>query len=58
MSDIIERLEDIRRQVLWIAMWTIHNANHIRTKIDADAIVAAVHEITSGKPIQQTRMIS
>ncbi len=46
MSDTIERLEDIRRQVLWTAMWTIHNANHIREKRDGDVKVGG-HQASS-----------
>jgi pyruvate dehydrogenase E1 component len=46
MSEMIERLEDIRRQVLWTAMWTIHNANHIRTKNEGDVKVGG-HQASS-----------
>ncbi len=46
MTNIVERLEDIRRQVLWTAMWTIHNANHIREKTEGDVKVGG-HQASS-----------
>ena len=27
-------LADLERKVLWLATWTIHNANHLRPKDD------------------------
>ena len=30
MSDDIARLKEIEQRLLWLACWTIHNANHIR----------------------------
>src|SRR5689334_8750483 len=30
----IEILRDLERRILWLACWTIHNANHLRPKRD------------------------
>ena len=30
----IEALRALERKVLWLAMWTIHNANHLRDSRD------------------------
>jgi len=50
MSDTIKQLEDIRQQVLWTAMWTIHNANHIREKNDGDVKVGG-HQASSASMV-------
>jgi pyruvate dehydrogenase E1 component len=47
MSEIDPRLPylaDIERRVLWLASWTIHHANHIRT---ADEIKVGGHQASS-----------
>lgn len=46
MTNTVAQLEDIRRQVLWTAMWTIHNANHIREKAEGDVKVGG-HQASS-----------
>ena len=62
MTDIAT-LRDIERQVLWTAMWMIHNANALCPKEDGDvklgghqasstSMVAAVDEITIGRPVR------
>ncbi|KKW91758.1 transketolase [Sphingobium chungbukense] len=33
-QDIVDALEAIDRRLLWLASWTVHNANHIRPKRD------------------------
>ncbi|MEM7224131.1 MAG: transketolase [Pseudomonadota bacterium] len=33
-SDEIRQLKEIERRLLWLACWTIHNANHLRDKPD------------------------
>ena len=38
MTDLAQ-LKDIERHLLWLACWTIHNANHLRPKTDADVKV-------------------
>lgn len=42
----IETLRDIERQVLWTAMWTIHNANVLRDKEEGDVKVGG-HQASS-----------
>lgn len=32
MPDILARLKELEKQILWHACWTIHNANHLREK--------------------------
>ncbi|MBV8745266.1 MAG: hypothetical protein JO134_09525, partial [Xanthobacteraceae bacterium] len=33
-SDDLEILRALERKVLWLAAWTIHNANHLRENTD------------------------
>jgi len=35
MAANIATLKEIERRLLWLACWTIHNANHVRPKDDA-----------------------
>ncbi len=30
MADDIETLRELEKKILWLASWTIHNANHLR----------------------------
>src|SRR5437870_7812339 len=30
----LEMLRALEKKILWLAVWTIHNANHIRPKVD------------------------
>ncbi len=30
MAEKIEILRELEKKVLWLASWTIHNANHLR----------------------------
>jgi pyruvate dehydrogenase E1 component len=46
MDASIATLREIERQVLWTACWTIHNANHLRPKIDGDVKVGG-HQASS-----------
>src|ERR1700687_5330855 len=34
MPDAIETLRELEKKVLWLASWTIHNANHLRENAD------------------------
>ena len=43
-------LHDIERQVLWTAMWTIHNANALREKKDGDVKVGG-HQASSASMV-------
>ena len=46
----IATLRDIERQVLWTAMWTIHNANTLRDKEDGDVKVGG-HQASSASMV-------
>ncbi|MEM6388040.1 MAG: 1-deoxy-D-xylulose-5-phosphate synthase N-terminal domain-containing protein, partial [Pseudomonadota bacterium] len=46
----IATLRDIERQVLWTAMWTIHNANSLRSKTDGDVKVGG-HQASSASMV-------
>jgi Pyruvate dehydrogenase complex, dehydrogenase (E1) component len=39
-------LEILHRRLLWLACWTIHNANHLRPKTDGDVKVGG-HQASS-----------
>ena len=39
-------LSELERRILWLASWTIHNANHLREKSDADVKVGG-HQASS-----------
>ena len=34
MADNIDILRELEKKVLWLASWTIHNANHLRENAD------------------------
>ena len=34
MTDRLQMLRALERKVLWLATWTIHNANHLRSSDD------------------------
>ena len=42
----LDHLADIERRLLWLACWTIHNANHCRSKEDGDVKVGG-HQASS-----------
>ena len=46
MMDKIQRLEKLQETILWLACWTIHNANHLREKGDGDVKVGG-HQASS-----------
>ncbi len=46
----IATLRDIERQVLWTAMWAIHNANNMRDKEDGDVKVGG-HQASSASMV-------
>ncbi len=45
MSDRLKILSDLERKVLWLATWTIHNANHLRD--NADGVKVGGHQASS-----------
>ena len=44
-ADRTEILAEIERKILWLATWTIHNANHLRP--DADELKVGGHQASS-----------
>ena len=46
----IETLKQIEQRLLWLACWTIHNANHVRDKSDADVKVGG-HQASSASMV-------
>jgi pyruvate dehydrogenase E1 component len=34
MVDNLETLRELEKKILWLASWTIHNANHLRDHSD------------------------
>lgn len=42
----LSQLKEIERRILWLATWTIHNANHLRSKTDEDVKVGG-HQASS-----------
>ncbi|MBW4709031.1 transketolase [Roseobacter sp. YSTF-M11] len=47
MTDLTQ-LKEIERKVLWLACWTIHNANHLR---DSDEIKVGGHQASSASMV-------
>jgi pyruvate dehydrogenase E1 component len=45
MADPVDILRDLEKKVLWLASWTIHNANHLRA--DADGLKVGGHQASS-----------
>ena len=45
MADDTETLRELERKVLWLASWTIHNANHLRE--NADGVKVGGHQASS-----------
>ncbi|MEJ2434389.1 MAG: transketolase, partial [Pseudolabrys sp.] len=45
MTDDPEILRELERKVLWLASWTIHNANHLRE--NADGLKVGGHQASS-----------
>jgi pyruvate dehydrogenase E1 component len=43
-ADRLACLQDLERRVLWLASWTIHNANHLR---EPDAVKVGGHQASS-----------
>lgn len=46
MKNQIQQLKELENQVLWLACWMIHNANHLRPKADGDVKVGG-HQASS-----------
>ena len=45
MADDIETLRELEKKILWLASWTIHNANHLRE--NADGLKVGGHQASS-----------
>jgi pyruvate dehydrogenase E1 component len=45
MADTIDILRELEKKVLWLASWTIHNANHLRA--DSDGLKVGGHQASS-----------
>ncbi len=45
MADTLEILRELEKKVLWLASWTIHNANHLRE--NADGLKVGGHQASS-----------
>ena len=45
MADVSEILRELEKKVLWLASWTIHNANHLRE--NADGLKVGGHQASS-----------
>jgi pyruvate dehydrogenase E1 component len=45
MADSLDILRELEKKVLWLASWTIHNANHLRA--DADGLKVGGHQASS-----------
>ena len=45
MTDDLDILADLERKILWLATWTIHNANHLRPS--ADGLKVGGHQASS-----------
>ncbi len=48
-AEIVKNLTDLKRRVLWLSSWMIHNANHLRAKPEnpADALKVGGHQASS-----------
>jgi pyruvate dehydrogenase E1 component len=44
-SDRLEILAELERKVLWLATWTVHNANHLRD--NSDGLKVGGHQASS-----------
>src|SRR5271169_3246853 len=45
MADGIETLRELEKKILWLASWTIHNANHLRE--NSDGLKVGGHQASS-----------
>src|SRR5574340_449893 len=45
MSDNLDILRELEKKVLWLASWTIHNANHLRE--NSDGLKVGGHQASS-----------
>ena len=45
MTDNIEILRELEKKILWLASWTIHNANHLRE--NSDGLKVGGHQASS-----------
>ncbi|MGF1651687.1 MAG: transketolase [Hyphomicrobiaceae bacterium] len=49
MGTDIARLKEIEQRLLWLACWTIHNANHLRSK--SDGVKVGGHQASSASMV-------
>ncbi len=45
MAGNVEILRELEKKILWLASWTIHNANHLRDK--SDGLKVGGHQASS-----------
>jgi len=45
MADTVETLRELEKKILWLASWTIHNANHLRET--SDGLKVGGHQASS-----------
>jgi pyruvate dehydrogenase E1 component len=45
MADDVETLRELEKKILWLASWTIHNANHLRE--NSDGLKVGGHQASS-----------
>ena len=45
MADDLEILRELEKKILWLASWTIHNANHLRE--NGDGLKVGGHQASS-----------
>ena len=50
MTDHLSHLKTIEQRLLWLACWTIHNANHLREKEEGDVKVGG-HQASSASMV-------
>jgi len=50
MKTDIERLKEVEQRLLWLACWTVHNANHLREKNQRDVKVGG-HQASSASMV-------
>ncbi|MEM9765494.1 MAG: hypothetical protein AAF968_23845, partial [Pseudomonadota bacterium] len=48
--DALAHLKTIEQRLLWLACWTIHNANHLREKGEGDVKVGG-HQASSASMV-------
>ena len=61
MPDDIVHLKEIERRLLWLSCWTIHNANHLRPKVEGEVKVGGRsverHLLADGDELQMGKRV-